>query len=137
VLIVDDEDAVRWSLRLTLEDAGYTVLEATNGREGVNALFFSREPLVVLLDLKMPTVDGADVLRLVAAEPELAARHSFILVTAQTLALARLLQTDEQFAEVFDRLAVTILPKPFEIERLLELVADALTRLQHQLAEGC
>jgi CheY-like chemotaxis protein len=129
VLIVDDEDVVRWSVRLALEDVGYTVREARDGREGVADLYFSREPLVVVLDLRMPTITGADMLRVVAAEPELAARHTYIVLTAQPDALARLTQTDPQLADLNARLSIPVVAKPFEMEQLLAQVDVAAARL--------
>jgi DNA-binding NtrC family response regulator len=63
-LIVDDEDLVRRAARATLEHFGYTVFEASSGRDGAD--LFSRlhdRISVVLLDLSMPRMDGRDVWR--------------------------------------------------------------------------
>jgi DNA-binding NtrC family response regulator len=57
VLIVDDEELIRLNLRMLLEDLGYSVIEAANGREGLDA--FDREgPDLILADLRMPVMDG-------------------------------------------------------------------------------
>jgi PAS domain S-box-containing protein len=57
VLIVDDEELIRLNLRALLEDLGYNVTEAVNGRDGLDA--FDRErPDLVLTDLRMPEMDG-------------------------------------------------------------------------------
>jgi sigma-B regulation protein RsbU (phosphoserine phosphatase) len=57
VLIVDDEQSIRTLLRALLEDLGYGVAEAANGREGLEV--FDREhPDLVLADLNMPVMDG-------------------------------------------------------------------------------
>ena len=57
ILIVDDEQLIRLNLRALLEDLGYLVAEAADGREGLNA--FDREkPDLVLTDLMMPVMDG-------------------------------------------------------------------------------
>lgn len=57
VLIVDDENMIRRNLRALLEDLGYSVSEAANGREGLDV--FDRErPDLVLTDLRMPVMDG-------------------------------------------------------------------------------
>lgn len=61
VLTIEDEKSVRDSFRLYLEDYDYVVLEAENGREGLE-LFERDKPDLVLLDLRMPEVDGLDVL---------------------------------------------------------------------------
>lgn len=63
ILIVDDESMLRFNLRALLEDLGYLVVEAANGREGL--LIFERElPDLVISDLRMPEMDG---LALIAA----------------------------------------------------------------------
>ncbi len=64
VLIIDDEDVVRRAARATLEHFGYTVFEASDGRDGTD--LFSRlhdRISVVLLDLTMPRMDGHEVWR--------------------------------------------------------------------------
>jgi signal transduction histidine kinase len=64
VLIIDDEDVVRRAARATLEHFGYTVFEASDGRDGTD--LFSRlhdRISVVLLDLTMPRMDGQEVWR--------------------------------------------------------------------------
>ena len=61
ILVVDDDTTVRESLRLYLEDLDHTVLEAADGREGLEQ--FRREsPDLALIDLRMPVLDGLRVL---------------------------------------------------------------------------
>ncbi|MBE9485604.1 MAG: EAL domain-containing protein [Desulfuromonadales bacterium] len=61
ILTIDDEANIRDSFRLFLEDYDYQVIEAANGREGIEML--EREkPDLVLCDLRMPEVDGLEVL---------------------------------------------------------------------------
>ena len=57
VLVVDDEELIRLNFRCCLEDAGYQVLTAADGAEGLS-LLSSEQPDVVLTDLKMPKMDG-------------------------------------------------------------------------------
>jgi signal transduction histidine kinase len=64
VLIIDDEDVVRRAARASLEHFGYTVFEASDGRDGID--LFSRlhdRITAVLLDLTMPRMDGHEVWR--------------------------------------------------------------------------
>lgn len=71
ILTIDDEAAVRRSIRAYLEDSGYDVLEAANGREGIK-IFREAKPDLILCDLRMPEVDGLEVLAAVNNEdPEL------------------------------------------------------------------
>jgi len=63
VLVIDDEEDVREVLRLHLESAGYNVLEAENGEDGINVLR-SEDNLVnvgvILCDIRMPKVNGIE-----------------------------------------------------------------------------
>ena len=69
VLIVDDEEAVRSSLRMIFEYEGYEVLLAANGPAGLK-MAEQESPDLVFLDIKMPQMDGLEVLkRLKAEEP--------------------------------------------------------------------
>ncbi len=62
ILLVEDKDSLRRVLRLTLENAGYTVAEAADARAALNEIANSRHRLV-LTDLRMPNGSGLDVLR--------------------------------------------------------------------------
>jgi sigma-B regulation protein RsbU (phosphoserine phosphatase) len=62
ILVIDDEAIVRDSIVAYLEDSGFDVLEAENGLEGI-ACFNSKQPDIVLCDLRMPTMDGLAVLK--------------------------------------------------------------------------
>jgi DNA-binding response OmpR family regulator len=67
ILIIDDDGAVRDSLRGVLEAAGYVVCTAKDGQEGVDTIETKHCDLVVL-DLNLPVLSGWDVLDLVKAE---------------------------------------------------------------------
>jgi len=62
VLVVDDEDAVRSSLKMIFEYEGYEVLQAANGPVGLK-LADQEQPDLVFLDIKMPQMDGLEVLK--------------------------------------------------------------------------
>lgn len=62
ILLVEDKDSLRRVLRLTLENAGYSVTEAIDARAALNEIANSRHRLV-LTDLRMPNGSGLDVLR--------------------------------------------------------------------------
>jgi DNA-binding NtrC family response regulator len=62
VLVVDDEASIRESLRMILEYEGYSVDEARSGGEALSKVA-SRAPDAILLDIKMPEMDGLEVLR--------------------------------------------------------------------------
>ena len=68
VLVVDDEADTRYRSRQALEKNGWSVVEACNGREGLNQVAKSI-PRVILLDLNMPVMDGFDFLRELRSRP--------------------------------------------------------------------
>lgn len=61
ILLIDDDDSVRTMLRLMLTQFGHTVIEARNGREGLN-LFQDANADLVITDLVMPETEGFEVL---------------------------------------------------------------------------
>jgi putative two-component system response regulator len=61
ILTIEDEDILRSNIVSYLEDSGYGVLEASNGRNGLE-LFRQKKPSLVLLDLRMPGMGGLEVL---------------------------------------------------------------------------
>ena len=123
VLIVDDDEDIRVSTRAVLEDiGGHTVFEAPDGLTALNILRTSEQSLVVLLDLLMPSLDGIGVLEAVAADEALARRHAYVLITVSRRATAK------EFPESL-ALAVPVVPKPYDLEVLLETVAEAHSRI--------
>lgn len=79
LLFVEDDDSIRLALRLALEDEGYEVREAPDGRSGL-ASFAEREPDLVLLDLRLPDMSGFEVCRVMRSKSIV----PIIIVTAQT-----------------------------------------------------
>ncbi len=69
LLLIDDEEGIRRMLGLSLADLGYEVHLAANGPEGLE-LFAGLAPDIVLLDIKMPGMDGIEVLRRIKSDPE-------------------------------------------------------------------
>lgn len=81
VVLVDDQTMIRAGLRGILEDAGITVLaEAGDGRHGVDAARRTR-PDVILMDLRMPLMDGIQAVRAIRADPDLAQVRVLVLTT--------------------------------------------------------
>ena len=124
VLIVDDDEGIRETLRFMLEDAGYSVIEAENGSEALDRLRASQESIVVLLDVKMPVLSGEQLLELVVQEPHLLQRHAFIVDTASPQAIT------PHMTELMARLSIPFVPKPFGIDELLTTIRQAATRMR-------
>jgi CheY-like chemotaxis protein len=123
VLVVDDDRAIRETLRLLLEEEGYLVSEASDGQRALEILRDSPQPHVVVLDFMMPRLDGAGVLRAVVADPLLANRHAFILVSANAHAIPRALMG------LLATLKVPIMSKPLDLDDLLAIVEDGACRV--------
>jgi two-component system, NtrC family, response regulator AtoC len=62
ILVCDDEELIRWSLEAHLQEAGYTVVQASNGQECIEAVG-KHAPSLVIMDLQMPVRDGLSALR--------------------------------------------------------------------------
>lgn len=113
VLIVDDEANMRWALDKALSKVGYEVLTAENGQAALESIREDR-PDLVLLDLKMPKMDGIEVLReLKTLIPELLV----IMMTAHGSTATAI--------EAMKLGAYDYIMKPFDIDELLLAVAKA------------
>src|SRR5688500_12129125 len=115
VLVVDDEALIRWSLVEMLGERGYAVTEAGDARMAVAAIEKAAEPFdVVLLDYRLP--DSAD-LRLLEKVRRLAPTSQVIMITAHN---------SPELAQGAEALgAFRVISKPFEVESLAALVAEA------------
>ena len=71
ILVVEDDRDIRELLRLTLEVAGYHVIEAENGFDGLDAAR-RYEPDAILIDMSMPIMDGCQVAERIRRNPRLA-----------------------------------------------------------------
>jgi CheY-like chemotaxis protein len=85
VLIVDDDELIRDTLREVVEMAGCSVLEAANGKEALNVMAKHR-PCLVILDLLMPVMSGNQLLEVMRREPALAEVPVVISTSAPDLA---------------------------------------------------
>src|SRR5213592_2167855 len=113
VLVVDDEPQIRTLLKATLTRAGYAVVEASNGREALNAKSIDK-PDLVLLDLGLPDRDGLELVTLLRGEP----RSALIVISARD-------QTEQKVAAL-DLGADDYVTKPFDTEELLARVRASL-----------
>ncbi|WP_421238411.1 response regulator [Aeromonas enteropelogenes] len=110
VLVVDDSASIRATITMTLENAGFSVLEADDGHEAMARLEQQRVHLIIS-DLNMPGMDGMTLLRQVKAQE--ATRYlPFIMLTTENSPQIR--------QEGFEAGARIWLTKPFEPLVLLD-----------------
>jgi signal transduction histidine kinase/CheY-like chemotaxis protein/PAS domain-containing protein len=101
VLVVDDDPKTRDMLRRTLQKAGWTVCEAANGCEAIEALERSN-PALILLDLMMPEMDGFEVLERLQGDETW--RHvPVIIVTAKDLTREDIVRLNGRVAKVVQK----------------------------------
>jgi two-component system cell cycle response regulator DivK len=72
ILVVEDQEDLRGVLRTLLTGSGYEMLEAADGRAGVDKAK-SEQPDLILMDIQLPVLDGYDATRQIKADPRLAA----------------------------------------------------------------
>jgi two-component system, OmpR family, response regulator len=116
ILVIDDDLAMQTVLEIALREAGYRVILANDGQEGVEKLN-SLSPDLVISDIMMPQQDGVETFQQIKEQLQ----EDGIAILIMT-ALSR----KPWFADLEADGAV-ILQKPFEIEKLLRLVHDMLS----------
>ena len=127
VLIVDDDDETRFTVRTILElyanDRQYMVAETATGQEALDILHAGTDPTVVLLDLRMPSMDGQQVLDHIQTDAALAARCAVVCMTASPSRLP------PSLTALLDASGIPLLSKPFDIDDLLAVVTTAADKL--------
>jgi len=108
ILVVEDDEVIRDLLQALLEDEGYTVRSASNGLEALASVDLVR-PDLIITDLVMPKLDGFGFRQ---AARKVGCDARFILMSAM--------------ARVGPWQDAVFLPKPFEVDQLLELVETEL-----------
>lgn len=116
ILVVDDEQAVRESLRRSLRFNGYEVLTANDGLEAVETVR-AENPELVILDVMMPNMDGLEVCRTLRSEGW---DRPILVLTARDGVSDRVAGLDAG--------ADNYLPKPFALEELLARVRSLVRR---------
>lgn len=118
VLVVDDDKIVRFSLCEILKDNGFLPIEAISGKEAIE-LFKKETPMAVLLDLKMPGMDGLEVLQeLKEIDPDI----PIIIVTA--------LSDIETAIKCIKSGAYDFIVKPPKFDRLIFTLKRAIEKLE-------
>jgi len=114
ILVADDEPSMRLNLTELLEGEGYAVELASNGEEAVQKTI-QHNPMVVLMDIKMPKLSGISALKAIKKHDS---RIPVIIFTA--------FGTNEKPIEAIKSGAFDYLDKPFDIDELLSVLESAL-----------
>jgi len=115
VLIIDDDLALQTVLEIALRDAGYHVILAGDGQEGIEKLT-KLNPDLVISDIMMPQMDGVETFQRIKEQLQDNGIPIFIMTA---------LNRKPWFADLEAEGAV-IIQKPFDIDQLLRLVKDML-----------
>lgn len=114
ILIVDDEDIVRYSFKKLIREPGFEIIEAVNGLEALSVIK-KESPDLVLMDIEMPGLNGLDAIqRIKAMNPQL----PVIIMTA--------FGTSERVIGAMKYGAYEYLEKPFDVARLKAVIFEAL-----------
>jgi CheY-like chemotaxis protein len=112
VLLVDDDPDLRESLQLVLELNGFSVIAARDGHDALARLRVDPLPRVVLLDLMMPGMNGIEFRERQLADPRL-----------RDVPVVLLTGAGAHSVEPSVAAGATVLPKPFDFDHLLALLA--------------
>ena len=116
VLVVDDDRVIRQCIAETLGEEGFEAVTASNGAEALELIRQGHAPDLIVLDMRMPVLDGWGFTREYRGMP---GPHAPILViTAAHDSLDRLIELQ----------ADAVLPKPFDLEQLVRAVRSCVQR---------
>jgi two-component system, chemotaxis family, chemotaxis protein CheY len=121
VLIVDDDESIRQIVRIFLSDEGYQVYEAPNGEVAL-AMLDAFAPALILLDLRMPVMDGWEFARRYRLLP-----GPHVPIVACVAAL-------DPIQDCADLDLAGVLSKPFDLEDLLKAVRAQLPSLEQRVS---
>lgn len=123
ILLVEDDRSIREAVQSVLEDEGYGVIQAENGRDALDRLRAGALPDLVVLDLRMPVMDGWEFRAAQKNDPNLAG-IPVLAVSADGSAKAEAIAADGY------------LRKPLSARTLLDTVARILSRVERQRLLG-
>src|SRR4051812_31265715 len=121
ILVIEDDDSIRQLISLVLTDAGHTIVEAVNGREGLVAAE-SMAPNLVITDLVMPEKEGIETII------ELRRKYPDLRIIAMSGG-----NRASNYLDLASKLgAMRTLAKPFKLDALLQAVSDVVAQSENR-----
>ena len=120
ILIVDDEPYIVRVLKLKLENAGYEVLTAVNGIDGMEK-YVKENPAVVITDIVMPHVNGQELYKMI--ETQRKKNPCFVIVMTSSID-GSIRRWAEEMSNIY------FVEKPFSPKDMLNLINECFSRLQ-------
>jgi two-component system KDP operon response regulator KdpE len=124
ILIVDDEVQIRHLLEITLSANNYKIIEAATGKEGL-ALAASIQPLLIILDLGLPDMDGLDIIKKL--------REWYL----KPIIILSVRKSEEDIIQALDNGANDYLTKPFRTGELLARIRVAIRQSEETYDSPC
>lgn len=117
ILLIEDDLAIQDSLMWVLEGEGYSLALANNGQEALDYLAKAEPPVLILLDIMMPVMDGFEFLEKQQHNSKLA-EIPVIVLTADKYALSKIQRSKRN----------SFISKPLDLNAFLDLVRDYVER---------
>ena len=117
VLVVDDSKTIRFLVEKGLSEAGFHVLTATNGKEGLDMVKI-RTPDLILSDINMPEMDGIEFCKMLKTNPEWSKVPFVVMSSHSEKSLVR---------GMIDQGATTYIVKPFNLDQLVLTIENLLS----------
>ena len=121
ILCIEDESELRKDITEELEEAGYTVLQAVDGKEGLE-MILAHKPNLVLCDITMPKMNGLQLLKEV--------RQNFPLLAEMPIILLSALADRQRVVEGLNEGADAYFTKPIDYELLLIRIQTSLRQME-------
>jgi DNA-binding response OmpR family regulator len=119
VLVADDDPDILSLVSLRLEKAGYDVVSATDGRKAYDVVQ-ERRPDAAILDVRMPEMDGLELIRSIRADEQ--SKDMLVIALSARVREANIAEGLEAGADEY-------MPKPFSGKQLVELVEAKLPKI--------
>lgn len=124
VLVVDDDAEIRQAIAEVLDDEGYAVLLAANGKEALDLIAAGQRPDVILLDVMMPVMDGWHFLSARLKHPDLIEVPIIIISAGQEA------EREARKVGVFE-----VAKKPLHVDDLIHRIEECRRRSRRSHAE--